>query len=299
MGSQREIPSKYDTGLPSSSLPKQQLLLTILDQHDVAWPSKLDVDHIRKIWPGPEPPTKRAVEEQLKKIRAEVSKGCKITPGTNTTNTLNGYQGTPKTPRIKSATPASSGTKRAAITLDGTPSKKPKVTKRKGKDTESEADLTIDSSDEARDETGDEADAEDTPLSAIPKVTERRQLPARSKSRSKSYAIDDGSSGEDAGARDADSDVDAAFDPESEKLSAADREKGRAALASLLSGLSDMPAANQVTVDGVAGEGEGRDMDVEMGEKLADEVANDQEEEGEVKRESDEETERTFNTAKE
>lgn len=252
---------------------------------DVLKQSGLNIERIRNTWPGSEAPTARTIPYQLGEIRKEIKAGCVIKPGTNT-NAVNGYQGTPKTPRVKSLSSTPASNKRGASgDLKGTPTKKAKTSKRKGKDSDEESSVAVDSSDEAKDETGDDADGDDTPLSTIPKVTERRKLPARSKSRSKSYVLDNGSSGEDAGARDADSDVDAAFDPEAGKISEAEREKGRAALRTLLKNLG-VEATNDDVND---------EFDVQM------ESANDadHEAEEEIKNESDNETERTFATAKE
>lgn len=172
---------------------------------------------------------------QFTEIRKEIRNGCVIKAGTNTSTVPSSGStpatpNTPATPKPKTGSNANTplSLKRAAPTAgnSATPSKRPKTTPggkkrklpRKSDDEEMMA-SNITSEDEAsasNAETDTEA-AADMPLVSRFNMAERRKLPARSKSRSKSYVQEAGSSGENAGAKDVDSDLDGAFEPDQAK----------------------------------------------------------------------------------
>lgn len=194
-----------------------QLLLKLIEQN----PSIVSTgaaEAIAKTWPGPEKPTGRAIQEQIKTIKKLVSTGNVTAPttprrGGGLTGGTSSAPRTPKTPARSTTTPAkTSSSKRSNTTSHHTsndpPSKKRKVNGKKSSDEESEAaDFTSSAED-----IGDHQDeSEDQDEDSVNPSTTKRQLPARSKSRSKSYIAEADSAGEDAGAKDPYSDDDAEF----------------------------------------------------------------------------------------
>ncbi|KAK5072714.1 hypothetical protein LTR64_004813 [Lithohypha guttulata] len=219
------------------------LLLKLCELNPSILTAKPDqIEKIRETWPLGDTPTSRMIPYQFTEIRKEIRNGCVIKPGTNTSTVPSSGStpatpNTPATPKPKTGSNANtpSSLKRAATTApSSTPSKRPKTTpggkKRKlprNSDDEETMASNITSEDEAEASNAD-TDTEvaaDIPLVSRFNTIERRKLPARSKSRSKSYVQEAGSSGEDAGAKDMDSDLDGLFDPDQAKRDA-EKEKG-------------------------------------------------------------------------
>lgn len=200
----------------------------ILSQHPYILSKKIDADAISKSWPRNEDLTTRAVQEQVKFFRKELQSG-KFGDG--------GMPSTPSRPvtvakpRARVSTPSVTPFKRANGTNARTPTssaKKRRVTTRKKDSDESEEpELTSEEEGAQADETD-----EDSLLSKVPTSTERRTLPARFKSRSKSYVAESDSEGRDAGARDTDSGVDSEFSLG--RMDEEGRKKGRSAIGTLL-----------------------------------------------------------------
>jgi len=220
--------------------------------------SKIDTNAISKTWPKGER-TARAIQDQVGLFRKEIqsgnfgvkSGGAPSTPNRSTTTDAK-----PKS-NTKVFTPSVTPSKRASGSGARTPTssaKKRRVTARQRDSDESEEpELTSEEEAPQADDTD-----EDEPLANVPTRSERRTLPARSKSRSKSYVAESDSEGRDTGARDTDGGVDSEFSLS--KMNEEGKKKGGNAVGTLL---RKMMAGKEKTVqngdDGESGEHEGHE----------------------------------------
>lgn len=220
--------------------------------------SKIDTNAISKTWPKGER-TARAIQEQVKSLRKEIqsgnfgakSGGAPSAPSRSATTAAK-----PKS-NTKVFTPNVTPSKRANGTSERTPTssaKKRRVTARQRDSDESEEpELTSEEEAPQADDTD-----EDEPLANVPTSRERRTLPARSKSQSKSYVAESDSEGRDAGARDTDSGVDSEFSLS--KMNEEGEKKGRNAVGTVLRKMmAGKEKVVQNGVDGESGEHEGHE----------------------------------------
>lgn len=220
----------------------------IFSQNPSVLSNKIDADAISKSWPRSEELTVRAVQEQVKFFRKEIQK---VQSGKGATPSTPGSKTFTSTPR-KTTTPASvTPSKRANGINTRTPTsscKKRKLSRNKKDSDESDEDPVLSSEASAPD--ANDTDEDDSPLAKIPTAIERRTLPARSKSRSKSYVAESDSGEPDAGAKDPDSEIDSEFSIS--KMNDNERTKGRNAVGTLLKGM--LAKESVVNGDGDSGE---------------------------------------------